>query len=917
MLSYFLVQYEQPFIESLELRVSIRIYKHLMRFAVFMHMLLLPAAAFANPERVALIVGNSAYAGEAKLENAVNDAELIADTFLELGFETAFIRDLNTTNSATHLSAFEDKAAAADVAVIYYAGHGMAVSGQNYLLPVDADVTSEQNLIETAVPLSRLLDIVSEAARFGVVLFDACRTDPRSDDIILADGSQGIRQGLLSDVPEQDGVILGFAAQQGQVAFDGAGSNGPYAQALHNALRENPNREISRLLQNVSGLVREATGERQKPLFVNGLSMLDDSVTFRFVGSFPVSRDTTSSVDADAQAGPSLTFLAGGDDEEVAKPALEDPSVPFVTECDRLAGFTRRPRVEGGSIPWSEIDPEAALQACKIDIFDYPGEPFLYFILARAQTEIDNTDPAILEYMRRGWAADEGFALDLYARVAFDGLAGVEPNREMAIQLALLAAQNDYPQSLIVIGDRFRENEPIDPARANLLYRMAQDFDLPEASAKVAWMMMNYQEEEPDYAEVRALYQVAGDAGFAWAINNLGVMAERGQGLPEPLFNVALERYESACEMNYSLACQNMANTLTWDEPFGSPEDFLRASELFRQACDEGYTKSCFGLAWLNDENRIEDADREVARALYTSACEEDHRGACNNLGNLIDDDENSSDVGVIIEVYDLWTKACELGDRNGCYTQARRLRDFGDIVRPNVPQPQMDDDIRRLFATACDKGQRSACSSLGNVYWDGDTGVERDYDQAAVYFLKGCDLGHQWACLNRARLARYEHIEIVEEPMKLIGGLCDDGMSDGCRYLGTFLLEDAESALNPSQSAFQAAYDVIDTACDMGEDDSCSEMIFRNPGFGSEDAFDRRYGGLVERVFKAAEVHGDFFELVENLWNVPKADFAVEFGTGRVFELQRALRDRGLYSGAIDGVIGPQTLRALERIGN
>lgn len=905
------MQYGQPLTEDLELGVSTGVYKNLIRFAVFMYMLLFPVSACASPEKVALIIGNSAYAAEARLENAVNDAEMIAALFEELGFDTTLIRDLTTTDSAAHLNAYEDEAAAADVAVVYYAGHGMAVSGQNYLLPVNADVTSELSLIETAVPLSRLQNIVSGAARFGVVLFDACRTDPRSDDIILANGSEGVRQGLLRE-EAADGVVLGFAAQQGQVAYDGAGNNGPYAQALHTALRQNPNREIGRLLQNVTGLVREATGERQRPVFINGLSTLDDSDTFRFTGSVAVPSNPTSSI----ETGLPLTLTAGGGDEQVAEPALESPSVSFVTQCDQLAGFPRRPRVEGGSIPLSEMDPEAALRACKIDIFDYPEEPFLYFILSRAQAEIDNTDPAILEYVRRGWIADDGFALDLYARVAFDGLASVERNRDLAFQLALMAAQNGYPQSLITIGDRFRDNEPIDPARADFLYRAAQDFDLPEASAKIAWMMMNYGDEEPKYAEVRALYQVAADGEFAWAINNLGVMEQRGQGIPERSLSAAMERYEEACAMDYSLACENIAEILVV-APYGSPEDFKRAAQLYRQACDVGYEKSCFGLGWLHENDYIEGADREVARALYASACEEDHPGACNNLGNLINNDDDSSDISVIVKVYDLWTKACELGDRNGCYSLARRIRDFGAIVRPNVPQPQIDNDIRNLYSTACDKGKRSACNSLGNIYWTGDTEAEQDYNQAAVYYLKGCDLGHQWACLNRARLARYERIEISENPMALIRGLCDQGMSDGCRYLGIFMLEDAETASPVSQRTLQDAYDAINKACDMGEEDSCTEMIFADSSFGSEDAFDRRYGGRAERVLKAAEAHGDFFGFTESYWGISKADVANGSGFDFAFELQHALRDRGFYTGAIDGVIGPQTMRALERLGH
>ena len=141
-------------------------------------LLLLCQPAFAE-KRVALVLGNSMYQNVPPLSNPINDGTLMATTFRQAGFDVVDARfNLSSQDTRRVLRNFEDRARDADIAVIYYAGHGMEVDGTNYLVPVDARLERDTDIYDEAFSLDRILVAVEPAKQLRLVILDACRDNP-------------------------------------------------------------------------------------------------------------------------------------------------------------------------------------------------------------------------------------------------------------------------------------------------------------------------------------------------------------------------------------------------------------------------------------------------------------------------------------------------------------------------------------------------------------------------------------------------------------------------------------------------------------------------------------------------------------------------------------------------------------------
>jgi hypothetical protein len=221
--------------------------------------------------RIALVVGNGAYRNVPPLPNPVGDAQAMADSFRRLGFaEVTELHDVGYTEFSTALKDFGDRAAEADWAVIYYAGHGMEVGGQNYLVPVDARLQRATHVDDEAVPLDRVLAKAQSARKLRLVILDSCRNNPFASRIVQERGTtRAIGRGL-GRIEPASGVLVGYAARDGNVAEDGASAHSPYTQALLDHLEE-PRLEINMLFRRVRDSVFESTGGRQEPFIYGSL----------------------------------------------------------------------------------------------------------------------------------------------------------------------------------------------------------------------------------------------------------------------------------------------------------------------------------------------------------------------------------------------------------------------------------------------------------------------------------------------------------------------------------------------------------------------------------------------------------------------------------------------------------------------
>ena len=223
-------------------------------------------------------MGNSNYKNATPLTNPANDAKSVAAALRKAGFLDVTERiDLDFVALSRELKALGDKAVEADWAVVYFAGHGIQVDGNSYILPVDAVLERATHITDEAVSVDRVLSKVAEAKRLRLVILDSCRNNPFVSRMARAGGTRSLGRGLGAIEPT-GGVLVAYAARDGQLAEDGSGANSPFAQALVKHLDE-PGIEINLLFRRVRDTVLKVTSNRQEP-FTYG-SLPGESYYFR------------------------------------------------------------------------------------------------------------------------------------------------------------------------------------------------------------------------------------------------------------------------------------------------------------------------------------------------------------------------------------------------------------------------------------------------------------------------------------------------------------------------------------------------------------------------------------------------------------------------------------------------------------
>jgi len=234
-------------------------------------LLVLPAAA---EKRVALVVGNSGYVHANALPNPVNDAGDMAKALAEVGFEVILGLDLSKSGFDGKVRDFARALEKADVALLFYAGHGLQVSGKNYLVPVDAKLQVERDLDFEAISLDFVLKQMEldRDDKTNIVFLDACRDNPLARNLARSMGTRSgtIAQGL-AQVQAGVGTFIAYSTQPGNVALDGEGRNSPFTAALVKDLRL-PDRNLNAVMIEVRKDVTAATGGKQVPWDLSALT---------------------------------------------------------------------------------------------------------------------------------------------------------------------------------------------------------------------------------------------------------------------------------------------------------------------------------------------------------------------------------------------------------------------------------------------------------------------------------------------------------------------------------------------------------------------------------------------------------------------------------------------------------------------
>ncbi len=252
----------------------------------------LGTAAAQQPLRgVALVIGNSSYENLSPLTNPANDARAIEKLLNDLGFETELALDRDTRRLARDLDIFIEDAEGADVAIVYYAGHGIEAGGENFLVPVDADLTALEAAGERLVPISAQLERLQETVPVTIIMLDACRDNPfppgatvtiEAGEPAVAMGNGGLSEtrgggalGARVRTTENFGSVIAFAAEPGRVALDGApGENSPYTTAILRHLETMAGEEFGLVMRMVAEEVYLKTKGQQRPWINESLRRL-------------------------------------------------------------------------------------------------------------------------------------------------------------------------------------------------------------------------------------------------------------------------------------------------------------------------------------------------------------------------------------------------------------------------------------------------------------------------------------------------------------------------------------------------------------------------------------------------------------------------------------------------------------------
>ena len=408
-------------------------------------LLLLASAALAETrakDRVALIFGMANYQNVTPLRNTVNDAGALAKTLEEIGFHVDLRMDATRAEALAALDSFAFEAETADIALIYYAGHGVSVQGTTFLIPVDAKVRQAKDIVTASVTMDQMLAAADGARKMSIVILDSCRDNPFPDVIDLRDPevAKGLttgKGGLAAPSPDR-GTLVAFAARDGAVALDGTGANSPFNVALRANIVK-PNVEIGLLFRQVRDDVLAATANQQEPTTYGSL-----------------------------------------------------PGEPFYLTADASAG-PAEPGVADLAVAWQRV---VAADRANLEKSAQAGDTRSIVGLALAKLDRQSTDYApqeALALLEQAVAAGDPDAKYRLAKVLEGGL-GVDPDPARALKLYEEAAEAKIPAALNDMGYFHFAGElglPKDRDAALTLFREAAAQGHTEAMFNVASFAAN------------------------------------------------------------------------------------------------------------------------------------------------------------------------------------------------------------------------------------------------------------------------------------------------------------------------------------------------------------------------------------------------------------------------------------------
>lgn len=698
-------------------------------------------AAHAHAQtRHALIIGNADYDRAQDLRNPANDASDIADRLSEVGFEVhsgGALVNLPRGRMLAEVRAFARSLAPGDIALFYFAGHGVQLNGVSYLLPTDdADLQYIEDVDIYAVSADLLLEeFASAAGAHPVIILDACRNSPLPRRDRSADrGVWGLAQ-----VAAPAGSYIAYAAAPGETADDGAGRNGVFTGALLAEL-EQSDRRVTDIFNAVRARVREATGGRQTPW-------------------------SNSSLEDALYIAPPLSGIAGSE-IAAAFQALENP-------CDFQAFAEAYPDTAFAPIALRRAvacGPGAVSAAAPAQ--PQPEAPFL---------GIDTRDipPETERLLERCQLGDYGACL-IAGRQLDQGAFGVEQRVQDAFAVLDFACDQGHSASCSALGYMlsFGRGQDRNETRAFELFNRACEGGSAYGCANLAAAYMSGIGVEADLDRGFALAQIACDGGSDRGCSNLAGYYYHGFGVAVDVQR-AVALWRQTCETSQGRFCDQLGSLYLDDATLdGVGQDYERALEYFQQSCDQLNSEGCARLASMHHYGLGIQQDLETASHLYRRSCLDNRSWACVEYASIlaVGTQNQAADPRQAIAIAQ---EACENGLSQGCRAAGSWFY-AGEIL---------DNDLSAAlehYQRACELEDSESCHFAGYML-TAHPGIEADYRAAAELFQAACNLDSFQSCTQLANMALLGQ-GMSAKPSTAVGYYrrgCEGGHAEACYGLG------------------------------------------------------------------------------------------------------------------------------------
>jgi TPR repeat protein len=542
-------------------------------FIVVMALSMLTGAGTARADkRVALVIGNSAYKNIGPLDNPANDAKLMADTLRRLGFTLIGNgAQINLDKAAFDNAAqnFGRQLQGADVGLFYYAGHGVQLSGANYLVPVNANPAREADVDFQMVDVNVVLhQMQGSGTKLNLVILDACRNNPF--------GGQGLRSMNrgLAQMYAPEGTLISYATQPGNVALDGADGNSPYTKALAQTISKK-GLDIFQAFNEVGLVVKRSTGGAQQP----------------WVSSSPI--DGAFYFVAPASGAPTeITSGSPREDEATqAWAAVKDTTNTAILEAfikrfgDSFYSELARARIEElKKTQVAAIQPSVPPPSPKSPPMDGGNAKAMTNLAIQYETGeggVKNDAEAARLYRQSADLGDRQAILNL-GSMYHDG-RGVAQNYAEAMRLFQKAADLGDPQAMTNVGVMYSHGEgtPKNGPEAMRWYKKAAEAG---HTAAMTYLGLAYEKGDiapKDDVEAARFYRRAADLGNRQAILNLGTLYYRGRGVAQS-YDEAMRLFRMAADLGDPQAMNNIG--VMYGEGQGVPKNEAEASRWYQKA---------------------------------------------------------------------------------------------------------------------------------------------------------------------------------------------------------------------------------------------------------------------------------------------------------------------------------------------